>query len=120
MSFMTLVCDTNVTNSNQFQDQGWLPPVISDKDSGVCIVNDAEMPLLMTSACLLPPEPCNDPYSMEEEDPAQCRALESSLWEIKVGWLLPHSSFDFTCLLFFHPPHYTVTTTRLLFKDLST
>ncbi|XP_031433237.1 nucleolar complex protein 4 homolog [Clupea harengus] len=28
-------------------------------------------------------EPCNDPYSMEEEDPAQCRALESSLWEIK-------------------------------------
>ncbi|KAG5272901.1 hypothetical protein AALO_G00170550 [Alosa alosa] len=27
--------------------------------------------------------PCNDPYNMEEEDPAQCNALESSLWEIK-------------------------------------
>lgn len=24
-----------------------------------------------------------DPYLMEEEDPAQCRALESSLWEVK-------------------------------------
>ncbi|XP_062409784.1 nucleolar complex protein 4 homolog [Sardina pilchardus] len=27
--------------------------------------------------------PCNDPYNMEEEDPAHCNALESSLWEIK-------------------------------------
>ena len=25
-----------------------------------------------------------DPYVMEETDPAKCRALESSLWEIKV------------------------------------
>lgn len=25
-----------------------------------------------------------DPYLMDEEDPAECRALESSLWEIKV------------------------------------
>uniref|UniRef100_A0A8C4EE97 CCAAT-binding factor domain-containing protein n=1 Tax=Dicentrarchus labrax TaxID=13489 RepID=A0A8C4EE97_DICLA len=25
----------------------------------------------------------DDPYLMDEEDPAQCRALESSLWEIK-------------------------------------
>ncbi len=29
-------------------------------------------------------EPLEDPYLMDEEDPAQCRALESSLWEIKV------------------------------------
>uniref|UniRef100_A0A4W4G1Y2 CCAAT-binding factor domain-containing protein n=1 Tax=Electrophorus electricus TaxID=8005 RepID=A0A4W4G1Y2_ELEEL len=29
------------------------------------------------------PMPCNDPYVMEEEDPAQCRALESSLWELQ-------------------------------------
>uniref|UniRef100_UPI0037E94450 nucleolar complex protein 4 homolog n=1 Tax=Semicossyphus pulcher TaxID=241346 RepID=UPI0037E94450 len=28
-------------------------------------------------------EPLEDPYLMDEEDPAQCRALESSLWEIK-------------------------------------
>ncbi|XP_041826839.1 nucleolar complex protein 4 homolog [Melanotaenia boesemani] len=28
-------------------------------------------------------EPIEDPYVMDEEDPAQCRALESSLWEIK-------------------------------------
>ncbi|XP_016085099.1 nucleolar complex protein 4 homolog [Sinocyclocheilus grahami] len=28
-------------------------------------------------------EPCDDPYVMEEEDPAQSHALESSLWEIK-------------------------------------
>lgn len=28
-------------------------------------------------------EPCDDPYVMEEEDPAKCHALESSLWEIK-------------------------------------
>ncbi|XP_066502272.1 nucleolar complex protein 4 homolog [Hoplias malabaricus] len=28
-------------------------------------------------------EPCNDPYVMDEEDPAECHALESSLWEIK-------------------------------------
>uniref|UniRef100_UPI003AAAD26F nucleolar complex protein 4 homolog n=1 Tax=Centroberyx gerrardi TaxID=166262 RepID=UPI003AAAD26F len=28
-------------------------------------------------------EPFEDPYLMDEEDPAQCRALESSLWEIK-------------------------------------
>ncbi|KAL2099845.1 hypothetical protein ACEWY4_004239 [Coilia grayii] len=28
-------------------------------------------------------DPCNDPYIMEEEDPAQCHALDSSLWEIK-------------------------------------
>ncbi|XP_037548637.1 nucleolar complex protein 4 homolog [Nematolebias whitei] len=28
-------------------------------------------------------EPLEDPYVMDEEDPAQCRALESSLWEIK-------------------------------------
>ncbi|KAM4634499.1 nucleolar complex protein 4 homolog [Polymixia lowei] len=28
-------------------------------------------------------EPCQDPYVMDEEDPAQCHALESSLWEIK-------------------------------------
>ncbi|XP_060791505.1 nucleolar complex protein 4 homolog [Neoarius graeffei] len=28
-------------------------------------------------------ETCTDPYVMEEEDPAQCRALESSLWEVK-------------------------------------
>lgn len=25
-----------------------------------------------------------DPYLMDEDDPAQCGALESSLWEIKV------------------------------------
>lgn len=31
------------------------------------------------------PEPLEDPYVMDEEDPAQCRALESSLWEIKVS-----------------------------------
>uniref|UniRef100_A0A9J8DFS1 Nucleolar complex associated 4 homolog n=3 Tax=Cyprinus carpio TaxID=7962 RepID=A0A9J8DFS1_CYPCA len=30
-----------------------------------------------------PSTPCDDPYVMEEEDPAQCHALESSLWEIK-------------------------------------
>ncbi len=29
-------------------------------------------------------EPCDDPYVMEEVDPAQCHALESSLWEINV------------------------------------
>lgn len=29
-------------------------------------------------------ESVEDPYLMDEEDPAQCRALESSLWEIKV------------------------------------
>uniref|UniRef100_A0A669EK42 Nucleolar complex associated 4 homolog n=1 Tax=Oreochromis niloticus TaxID=8128 RepID=A0A669EK42_ORENI len=29
------------------------------------------------------PKPFEDPYLMDEEDPAQCRALESSLWEIK-------------------------------------
>lgn len=29
-------------------------------------------------------EPLEDPYLMDEEDPAQCCALESSLWEIKV------------------------------------
>ncbi|XP_022071545.1 nucleolar complex protein 4 homolog [Acanthochromis polyacanthus] len=28
-------------------------------------------------------EPLEDPYVMDEEDPAQCCALESSLWEIK-------------------------------------
>ncbi|KAI5612852.1 nucleolar complex protein 4-like [Silurus asotus] len=28
-------------------------------------------------------EMCSDPYVLEEEDPAQCHALESSLWEIK-------------------------------------
>uniref|UniRef100_A0A3Q3ALE2 Nucleolar complex associated 4 homolog n=1 Tax=Kryptolebias marmoratus TaxID=37003 RepID=A0A3Q3ALE2_KRYMA len=28
-------------------------------------------------------KPLEDPYVMDEEDPAQCRALESSLWEIK-------------------------------------
>ncbi|XP_077353516.1 nucleolar complex protein 4 homolog [Festucalex cinctus] len=28
-------------------------------------------------------EPLEDPYLMDEDDPAQCRALESSLWEIK-------------------------------------
>ncbi|XP_073681030.1 nucleolar complex protein 4 homolog [Garra rufa] len=28
-------------------------------------------------------EPCDDPYVMEEKDPAKCHALESSLWEIK-------------------------------------
>ncbi|KAM8829174.1 nucleolar complex protein 4 homolog [Spinachia spinachia] len=28
-------------------------------------------------------ESVEDPYLMEEEDPAQCRALESSLWEVK-------------------------------------
>ncbi|KAI7795828.1 nucleolar complex protein 4 homolog [Triplophysa rosa] len=28
-------------------------------------------------------EPCDDPYVMEEEDPAKCHALESSLWEIQ-------------------------------------
>ncbi|XP_076614381.1 nucleolar complex protein 4 homolog [Chaetodon auriga] len=28
-------------------------------------------------------EPLEDPYLMDEEDPAQCCALESSLWEIK-------------------------------------
>uniref|UniRef100_A0A672SI06 tRNA pseudouridine synthase A, mitochondrial-like n=1 Tax=Sinocyclocheilus grahami TaxID=75366 RepID=A0A672SI06_SINGR len=30
-----------------------------------------------------PSTPCDDPYVMEEEDPAQSHALESSLWEIK-------------------------------------
>uniref|UniRef100_A0A668A5E2 Nucleolar complex associated 4 homolog n=1 Tax=Myripristis murdjan TaxID=586833 RepID=A0A668A5E2_9TELE len=29
------------------------------------------------------PSTGDDPYLMDEEDPAQCRALESSLWEIK-------------------------------------
>lgn len=31
-----------------------------------------------------------DPYVMDEDDPAQCGALESSLWEIKVrsSWRL--------------------------------
>ncbi|GAA6214962.1 nucleolar complex protein 4 homolog [Lates japonicus] len=28
-------------------------------------------------------ESLEDPYLMDEEDPAQCRALESSLWEVK-------------------------------------
>ncbi|XP_030290595.1 nucleolar complex protein 4 homolog [Sparus aurata] len=28
-------------------------------------------------------EPLEDPYLMDEEDPVECRALESSLWEIK-------------------------------------
>ncbi|XP_030625514.1 nucleolar complex protein 4 homolog [Chanos chanos] len=28
-------------------------------------------------------EPCQDPYVMEEEDPAQSHALESSLWELQ-------------------------------------
>ncbi|XP_019738183.1 nucleolar complex protein 4 homolog [Hippocampus comes] len=28
-------------------------------------------------------EPLEDPYLMDEDDPAQCHALESSLWEIK-------------------------------------
>uniref|UniRef100_A0AAY4A615 CCAAT-binding factor domain-containing protein n=1 Tax=Denticeps clupeoides TaxID=299321 RepID=A0AAY4A615_9TELE len=28
-------------------------------------------------------DPCDDPYIMEEEDPAQCHALDSSLWELK-------------------------------------
>ncbi|KAM3874526.1 nucleolar complex protein 4 homolog [Diretmus argenteus] len=28
-------------------------------------------------------EPLQDPYLMDEEDPAQCHAIESSLWEIK-------------------------------------
>uniref|UniRef100_A0A671NUS4 Nucleolar complex associated 4 homolog n=1 Tax=Sinocyclocheilus anshuiensis TaxID=1608454 RepID=A0A671NUS4_9TELE len=28
-------------------------------------------------------QPCDDPYVVEEEDPAHCHALESSLWEIK-------------------------------------
>lgn len=29
-------------------------------------------------------EPLEDPYVMDEEDPVQCYALDSSLWEIKV------------------------------------
>lgn len=29
-------------------------------------------------------EVLEDPYIMDEEDPGQCHALESSLWEIKV------------------------------------
>uniref|UniRef100_A0A8C8MN60 CCAAT-binding factor domain-containing protein n=1 Tax=Oncorhynchus tshawytscha TaxID=74940 RepID=A0A8C8MN60_ONCTS len=29
------------------------------------------------------PKACDDPYLMEEEDPSQCHALESSLWEIQ-------------------------------------
>uniref|UniRef100_A0A8D3BQK9 CCAAT-binding factor domain-containing protein n=1 Tax=Scophthalmus maximus TaxID=52904 RepID=A0A8D3BQK9_SCOMX len=29
------------------------------------------------------PKPLEDPYLMDEEDPAQCCALESSLWEVK-------------------------------------
>lgn len=29
-------------------------------------------------------EPLEDPYVMDEEDPAQCHALDSSLWEIVV------------------------------------
>lgn len=29
-------------------------------------------------------EACDDPYLMEEEDPTQCHALESSLWELQV------------------------------------
>ncbi|XP_036385719.1 nucleolar complex protein 4 homolog [Megalops cyprinoides] len=28
-------------------------------------------------------EPCDDPYLMEEDDPAHCHALESSLWELQ-------------------------------------
>ncbi|KAI1905023.1 hypothetical protein AGOR_G00011680 [Albula goreensis] len=28
-------------------------------------------------------EPCNDPYLMEVDDPAQCHAMESSLWELQ-------------------------------------
>ncbi|KAG5835243.1 hypothetical protein ANANG_G00270300 [Anguilla anguilla] len=30
-----------------------------------------------------PDEPCDDPYLMEEDDPAHCHALESSLWELQ-------------------------------------
>lgn len=33
--------------------------------------------------CVLP-APTVDPYVMEEDDPARCGALESSLWEVKV------------------------------------
>uniref|UniRef100_A0A674C6X2 Nucleolar complex associated 4 homolog n=1 Tax=Salmo trutta TaxID=8032 RepID=A0A674C6X2_SALTR len=29
------------------------------------------------------PKACDDPYLMEEEDPSQCHALESSLWELQ-------------------------------------
>uniref|UniRef100_A0A3B4ZM38 Nucleolar complex associated 4 homolog n=1 Tax=Stegastes partitus TaxID=144197 RepID=A0A3B4ZM38_9TELE len=35
-------------------------------------------------------EPLEDPYLMDEEDPAQCCALESSLWEIKLQTLQKH------------------------------
>lgn len=28
----------------------------------------------------------SDPFDMSEADPAKCGALESCLWELKVGW----------------------------------
>ena len=30
----------------------------------------------------------DDPFSMDEPDPAKCKALESSLWELKVSFFL--------------------------------
>lgn len=51
-------------------------------------------------------EVLEDPYLMDEEDPVQCRALESSLWEIKV--CSASNDFGFTneyCM--------TLTTTEL-------
>lgn len=43
--------------------------------------------------CFFSLELCSDPYVMEEEDPAQCHALESSLWEIKVRFRWSNSTF---------------------------
>ena len=31
----------------------------------------------------------NDPFSMDEPDPVKCKALESSLWELKVSFFSP-------------------------------
>lgn len=39
-------------------------------------------------------EPLEDPYLMDEEDPVECRALESSLWEIKVCTACDHFGFS--------------------------
>ncbi|KAM8871987.1 nucleolar complex protein 4 homolog [Synchiropus picturatus] len=73
-------------------------------------------------------EPLEDPYVMEEEDPAECHALESSLWELKtlqkhyhpdvakaammINTALPVQEADISELL-------EMTTFELMEKDLS-
>ncbi|KAE8285191.1 Nucleolar complex protein 4-like protein [Larimichthys crocea] len=51
-------------------------------------LSSSHLPVYLVAAVLLhkpstEDEPLEDPYLMDEEDPAQCCALESSLWEIK-------------------------------------